>query len=268
MGGAIGEGNVTPAAEFNIWSDPEAARRVFASGIDVTMVGLDVTHRALFTGRAPRSASRRTRREDRCAELLGFYTVPHERVRLRRLADARRGRVAHVVRPGTRRDGAPHVEIDADVRALARPTNVDLCGRASGSRTATWASTSTRTAFSTSWSSASTRSREHRLRRDRAPRHRRRPGGARGGRAGSDATHAALEELGRRFAQPRPDATIVFTPHNVHVEGHFAVLVAGNAAGLAGGLGRARGRAGGAVDTELAGDVVGALRATGSPSSA
>jgi pyrimidine-specific ribonucleoside hydrolase len=49
MGGAIAEGNVTPAAEFNIWADPEAAARVFASGIDVTMVGLDVTHKALFT---------------------------------------------------------------------------------------------------------------------------------------------------------------------------------------------------------------------------
>jgi inosine-uridine nucleoside N-ribohydrolase len=49
MGGAIAEGNVTPAAEFNIWADPEAAARVFASGIDLTMVGLDVTHKALFT---------------------------------------------------------------------------------------------------------------------------------------------------------------------------------------------------------------------------
>ena len=46
MGGAIAEGNITPAAEFNIWADPEAAARVFASGIDVTMVGLDVTHKA------------------------------------------------------------------------------------------------------------------------------------------------------------------------------------------------------------------------------
>src|SRR5436189_380587 len=51
MGGAIAEGNVTPAAEFNIWCDPEAAARVFASGIDVTMIGLDVTHKALFGDR-------------------------------------------------------------------------------------------------------------------------------------------------------------------------------------------------------------------------
>ncbi len=49
MGGAIAEGNVTPAAEFNVWADPEAAARVFDSGLDVTMIGLDVTHRALLT---------------------------------------------------------------------------------------------------------------------------------------------------------------------------------------------------------------------------
>jgi pyrimidine-specific ribonucleoside hydrolase len=48
MGGAIAEGNVTPAAEFNAFVDPEAAAAVFASGIPVTMIGLDVTHKALF----------------------------------------------------------------------------------------------------------------------------------------------------------------------------------------------------------------------------
>jgi aromatic ring-opening dioxygenase LigB subunit len=38
------------------------------------------------------------------------------------------------------------------------------------------------------------------------------------------ATHAGMEELGRRFAAAEPEAVVVFTPHNVHVEGHFAVV--------------------------------------------
>jgi pyrimidine-specific ribonucleoside hydrolase len=50
MGGAIGEGNWTPAAEFNMWVDPEAARIVFRSGIAISMMGLDVTHQARFSG--------------------------------------------------------------------------------------------------------------------------------------------------------------------------------------------------------------------------
>jgi inosine-uridine nucleoside N-ribohydrolase len=49
MGGAIGLGNITPAAEFNIWTDPEAASIVFQCGRPVTMVPLEVTHRALAT---------------------------------------------------------------------------------------------------------------------------------------------------------------------------------------------------------------------------
>jgi inosine-uridine nucleoside N-ribohydrolase len=80
MGGAIAEGNVTPAAEFNVWADPEAAARVFASGLDVTMVGLDVTHRALVTsahGEELRAAGRVGRA---VAELLDFYGVFHREV--------------------------------------------------------------------------------------------------------------------------------------------------------------------------------------------
>ncbi len=49
MGGSAGRGNVTPAAEFNIWCDPEAAAIVFGAGWRVTMAGLDVTHQALAT---------------------------------------------------------------------------------------------------------------------------------------------------------------------------------------------------------------------------
>lgn len=49
MGGAMAEGNTTPAAEFNIYVDPHAARVVFESGVPITMLGLDVTHQALVT---------------------------------------------------------------------------------------------------------------------------------------------------------------------------------------------------------------------------
>ena len=49
MGGSLSGGNVTPAAEFNVYVDPEAARIVFQSGIPVNMVGLDVTRRTELT---------------------------------------------------------------------------------------------------------------------------------------------------------------------------------------------------------------------------
>jgi inosine-uridine nucleoside N-ribohydrolase len=79
MGGAIGLGNITPAAEFNIWEDPEAAARVFESGIEITMIGLDVTHEALLmTEDAERlRASGRTGRM--VAELYDFFHRYHER---------------------------------------------------------------------------------------------------------------------------------------------------------------------------------------------
>ena len=54
MGGAYFEvGNITPAAEFNIHVDPDAARIVFRAGAPITVMPLDVTHKALVT--APRN---------------------------------------------------------------------------------------------------------------------------------------------------------------------------------------------------------------------
>ncbi len=79
MGGAISEGNVTPAAEFNAFVDPEAAAAVFGSGIPVTMIGLDVTHKALFT-RAHAERLRGTGAAGRVvAELSDFFQLFHER---------------------------------------------------------------------------------------------------------------------------------------------------------------------------------------------
>ncbi len=46
MGGSTNLGNTTPAAEFNVYVDPEAAREVFESGLPITMCGLNVTHQA------------------------------------------------------------------------------------------------------------------------------------------------------------------------------------------------------------------------------
>ncbi|OAN69100.1 nucleoside hydrolase [Jannaschia sp. EhC01] len=75
MGGAYFEvGNITPAAEFNIFVDPEAAQIVFASGCPLVVMPLDVTHKALIT--APRVQAFRdlgTRPGTMVAEWTDFF---------------------------------------------------------------------------------------------------------------------------------------------------------------------------------------------------
>jgi pyrimidine-specific ribonucleoside hydrolase len=108
MGGAVSDSNVTPAAEFNIYVDPEAARIVFESGAPIVMVGLDVTNRARLSfadidelaswnGRVSRVVAPLLRFFARAnQEVFGFDGAP--------LHDALA--VAHLVRPeviGTRR---------------------------------------------------------------------------------------------------------------------------------------------------------------------
>jgi len=80
MGGSIGLGNTTPAAEFNVYVDPEAAREVFESGLPITMSGLDVTHKA-GAGPAQRERLRSLGRVGLvAAELLEYFAATYEGV--------------------------------------------------------------------------------------------------------------------------------------------------------------------------------------------
>lgn len=75
MGGAYFQvGNITPAAEFNIHVDPEAAARVFGSGVPLVVMPLDVTHKALVT-RARNDAFRaiKNRVGEAVAEMTDFF---------------------------------------------------------------------------------------------------------------------------------------------------------------------------------------------------
>ena len=81
MGGGFFEGgNVTPAAEFNIYVDPHAAKRVFESGVPITMMPLDVTHKALTKReRVARFRALGTAAGIATAQLLDFFERFDER---------------------------------------------------------------------------------------------------------------------------------------------------------------------------------------------
>ena len=81
MGGSTERGNVTPYAEFNAWVDPEALDLVVRSGVRFTMVGLNVTHRALVTaGVRERLAAAGTRTSAFGDELLDFFCRTNDEV--------------------------------------------------------------------------------------------------------------------------------------------------------------------------------------------
>ena len=81
MGGAIGLGNWTPSAEFNIFADPEAAAAVLDSGVPITLVPLEVTHRALATDDVVRRiAELGTPVAEMSVALMRFFADTYRRV--------------------------------------------------------------------------------------------------------------------------------------------------------------------------------------------
>ncbi len=130
MGGAIAEGNVTPAAEFNIWADPEAADRVLHSGVDITMIGLDVTHKALLTSAMAAELRGCGKIGAFVADLVEFFKRYHEQTYGWDGAPIHDAvAVAHVIRPDLVEVRHRNVEIELVSDLCLGRTVVDLWRR-------------------------------------------------------------------------------------------------------------------------------------------
>ncbi len=127
MGGAIAEGNMTPAAEFNIWADPEAAQIVFDAQVDVTMIGLDVTHKAVIGPDVQRRLREAGSIGVFVAELVDFFTVYHRQTYGWEGAPIHDAvAVAHILRPGLVETKLRNVEVERVSELCRGRTVVDL----------------------------------------------------------------------------------------------------------------------------------------------
>ena len=130
MGGGALESNITPAAEFNIYVDPEAAKIVFESGVPITMVGLDATNKALFSLEDIEALSRMGGKVSTiAARLLTFYARQLEKfsgVRGAHLHDPLA--VAAVIGPAVVDTKFLHVDIETRGEFTRGATVVDLYG--------------------------------------------------------------------------------------------------------------------------------------------
>jgi inosine-uridine nucleoside N-ribohydrolase len=130
MGGAIGEGNFTPAAEFNVWCDPEAAAAVLASGLEITLIGLDVTHQAILGA----DVERRLRSDGRIgsfvADLNVFFTRYHRETYGWEGAPIHDAvALASIIRPELVETRHRNVEVERESELTRGRTVVDLWNR-------------------------------------------------------------------------------------------------------------------------------------------
>lgn len=129
MGGACFGGNQSPAAEFNIYVDPEAASVVFRSGVPIVMCGLDVTTRAFFTENDIEWMRGMNTRVSRfVVEILDFYMDFHRGIGLSVVNMHDLCAVAYELQPRLFSVEACHVEVETRGELTRGCTVVDKNG--------------------------------------------------------------------------------------------------------------------------------------------
>jgi purine nucleosidase len=137
MGGAHTRGNITPAAEFNVYADPHATQVVLSAPWDVTLIGLDLTHQALATPQVrARIAGIGTGPATFAAELLSFFAAAYGQAQ--DLPDPPVHdpcTVAYLIDPEVMTSAAAHVVVELTGEHTTGMTVTDFTERSGARRT-------------------------------------------------------------------------------------------------------------------------------------
>ena len=131
MGGSTGRGNTTPAAEFNVFVDPEAAAIVLQSGLPLTMIGLNLTHQARATREVLERIQALPGEPARAvAGWMAFFGATYERVHGELAPPVHDPcTVALLIDPAVMRCAETFVAVETEGRWTRGATVVDLNGR-------------------------------------------------------------------------------------------------------------------------------------------
>lgn len=132
MGGSIGIGNISPAAEYNFYTDPQAAYVVFKSGVPLVMIGLDTTRKTQTSEKwLSKIEAMRTPVTHAIIDMLSFYHRPdailEPGVSGGVLHDP--NIIAYLLKPELYKGREVHVEIDISSTILAGRSTVDWHGK-------------------------------------------------------------------------------------------------------------------------------------------